>query len=387
MRRTGDNRDDRPSRLSIFLRRRRRMVRPLALAIVLLAVAAGGAVVVRDMKSEERFAPIRARLVSMLPLRITDIQVSGRVLTNEAALRGALGVHVGDPVLGFSVEGARERIDTLPFVDHSVVERHLPGTIVVRLTERSPFAVWQNQGHFMLIDRAGNQVRDQGMTGKDAQAFMQLPLVVGLGANTAASPLIDALAGQPVVRDHVAAAVRVGLRRWNLVLRDGTNVLLPEGEEIPALKRLANLQAAMKLLDRPVISIDLRLPDRMVVEQPPPANPAADPAANGQPAANPQAPATPGTPKPAASHDGAAPAATGNAPPPRATLRAPPADQRAPTHAPAAGPHGLPSPVSALAPPTALPSPSSGQAQPRKALPPPVPNLPPNGEPEARRRA
>ncbi|MFT8778207.1 MAG: cell division protein FtsQ/DivIB, partial [Gluconacetobacter liquefaciens] len=300
MRRTGENRDDRPSRLSIFLRRQRRMVRPLGLAIVLLAVAAGGAVVVHDMKSEERFAPIRTRLVSMLPLRITDIQISGRVLTNEDSLREALGVRVGDPVLGFSVEGARERIDALPFVDHSVVERHLPGTIVVRLTERSPFAVWQNQGRFMLIDRAGNQVRDQGMTGKDAQAFMQLPLVVGLGANTAAASLVDALATQPVVRDHVAAAVRVGLRRWNLTLHDGTTVLLPEGEDLPALKRLAELQAAMKLLDRPVISIDLRLPDRMVVEQPPPAAPAPE----GQPAANPQSPANPSASKPAAAHDG-----------------------------------------------------------------------------------
>ncbi|MBB2205000.1 cell division protein FtsQ/DivIB [Gluconacetobacter takamatsuzukensis] len=386
MRRTGDNRDDRPSRLSIFLRRRRRMVRPLGLAIVLAVVGAGGVVVVRDMKSEERFAPIRARLVSMLPLRITDIQISGRVLTNETALRDALGVRVGDAVLGFSVEGARERIDALPFVDHSVVERHLPGTIVVRLTERSPFAVWQNQGRFMLIDRAGNQVRDQGMTGKDAQAFMQLPLVVGLGANTAAGALIDALAAQPVVRDHVAAAVRVGLRRWNLVLRDGTTVLLPEGEELPALKRLADLQAAMKLLDRPVISIDLRLPDRMVVEQPPPA----DATAADQPAS---APPPSGGPKPPA-HDATAPTGTGNgnatgtSPPPRPAPRATAAaEDRAPRPPPAAQ-HGLPPPVSALAPPTAFPSSSpSGQAQPRKALPPPVPNLPPNGEPEARRRA
>lgn len=358
------------------------MVRPLGLAIVLLAVAAGGAVVVHDMKSEERFAPIRARLVSMLPLRITDIQISGRVLTNEDSLREALGVRVGDPVLGFSVEGARERIDALPFVDHSVVERHLPGTIVVRLTERSPFAVWQNQGRFMLIDRAGNPVRDQGMTGKDAQAFMQLPLVVGLGANTAAASLVDALATQPVVRDHVAAAVRVGLRRWNLTLHDGTTVLLPEGEDLPALKRLAELQAAMKLLDRPVISIDLRLPDRMVVEQPPP------PAPESQPAATPQSPANPGTSKPAAAHDGQ----QGTAPPrpapkaqpktsPTAAPTAAPADERASTHPPATGSH-VRSPV----PPAATSPSPSGLAQPRKALPPPVPNLPPNDEPEARRR-
>lgn len=340
MRRSANHRDDRPSRLSIFLRRQRRAVRPLGLMVLLLAAGAGGAVMLRDMKSEERFAPIRARLVSLLPLRVTDIQVSGRVLTSEDALQDALGVRVGDAVLGFSVEDARQRIDALPFVDHSVVERHLPGTIVVRLTERSPFAVWQNQGRFMLIDRAGNQVRDQGMTGKDGQAFMHLPLVVGLGANTAAASLIDALGGQPVVRDHVAAAVRVSLRRWNLVLRDGTTVLLPEGEDIPALKRLADLQAAMKLLDRPVISVDLRLPDRMVVEQPPPPAPAAE----DQPAPNPPGPAHPDEPKQPAAHDAAASEG-------------------------------------------AVPLPSAGPALSRRASPPPVPNPAPNGEPEARRRA
>ncbi|GBQ26836.1 cell division protein FtsQ [Gluconacetobacter sacchari DSM 12717] len=373
MRRTGDHRDDRPSRLSIFLRRQRRTARPLALAVVLLAIGAGAVMVVHDMKSEERFAPIRARLVSMLPLRVTDIQVSGRALTSEAALRDALGVRIGDPVLGFSVEGARQRIDALPFVDHSVVERHLPGTIVVRLTERSPFAVWQNQGRFMLIDRAGNQVRDQGMTGKDAQAFMQLPLVVGLGANIAAAPLIDALAGQPVVRDHVAAAVRVGLRRWNLVLRDGTTVLLPEGEDLPALKRLADLQAAMKLLDRPVVAIDLRLPDRMVVEQPPSAEPAAQPSAAPTPAA-------PGGSKPAGPAHDATPGST------------PAARDRVPAHATAATPHRappVPAPASVptSAPAPAFPSSPPGHAAPRATLPPPVPNLPPNGEPEVRRRA
>ncbi|MBB2190578.1 FtsQ-type POTRA domain-containing protein [Gluconacetobacter azotocaptans] len=299
MTRHGDNRNDRPSRLSIFVRRQRRMVRPVLLVLVLAAGAVGAAAVLRDMRSEERFAPIRAKLVSLLPLRITAITISGRNLTTEAALQDALGVRVGDPVLGFSVEAARRRIDALPFVDRSVVERHLPGTIVVRLTERRPFAVWQNQGRFMLIDRAGAQVRDQGMTGKDAQAFLQLPLVVGPDANVAAAALFDALTAQPVVQSHVTAAIRVGQRRWNLLLRDGTTVLLPEGEEIPALRRLADLQAGMKLLDRPVISIDMRLPDRLVVQQPPAD---AAPGPDGKPAAGKTA-------------DGAAPPTAPNPPP------------------------------------------------------------------------
>ncbi|GAN86725.1 cell division protein FtsQ/DivIB [Komagataeibacter intermedius] len=270
MRRPTDS-SDRPSRLSIFLRRQKRLLRPLLLVLVLLGLGVGCVTAFRHFGSDPRFAPLRGRIINMLPLRITEIDVTGCVLTSEPSLQQALGVRTGDFILGFSVAAARERIDALPFVDHSVVERHLPGTIIIHLFERRPFAVWQNHGHFMLIDREGNQVRDQGMTGKDAEAFMQLPLVVGPDANTAAAALIDELSAQPEVRSHVVAASRVGQRRWNLTLRNGTTVLLPEGQEVAALKRLAQLQENIKILDRPVIAIDMRLPDRLIVREAPPA--------------------------------------------------------------------------------------------------------------------
>ncbi|MFT8636051.1 cell division protein FtsQ/DivIB [Novacetimonas hansenii] len=269
MKRAADNLNDRPSRLSIFVRRQKRLIRPALLTLVLCAVGAGCVAFAHRLGSDERFAPLRARIVNMLPLRITNITVTGNELTGDDALQDALGVRRGDFILGFSLNAARQRIDALPFVDHSVIERHLPDTIIIHLIERRPFAVWQNHGHFMLIDREGNQVRDQGMTGKDAQAFMQLPLVVGPDANIAAAALMDELSAQPEVRAHVAAAVRVGQRRWNLTLRDGTVVLLPEGEEVPALRRLAQMQQDMRILERPVLSIDMRLPDRLIIREPP----------------------------------------------------------------------------------------------------------------------
>ncbi|WP_182356935.1 cell division protein FtsQ/DivIB [Komagataeibacter europaeus] len=268
MRRPTDS-SDRPSRLSIFLRRQKRLLRPALLVLVLLVIGVGCVTTLRHFGSDPRFAPLRGRIINMLPLRITEIDVTGCVLTSETSLQQALSARMGDFILGFSVTAARERIDALPFVDHSVVERHLPGTIIIHLFERRPFAVWQNHGHFMLIDREGHQVRDQGMTGKDAEAFMQLPLVVGPDANTAAAALIDELSAQPDVRSHVVAASRVGQRRWNLTLRNGTTILLPEGQEVAALKRLAQLQENIKILDRPVIAIDMRLPDRLIVRENP----------------------------------------------------------------------------------------------------------------------
>jgi cell division protein FtsQ len=63
----------------------------------------------------------------------------------------------------------------------------------------------------------------------------------------------------------VAAAVRVGERRWNLQLKNGITVMLPEGHEQVALKRLHDLQTSQTLLDRPLVFIDMRLPDRLAV--------------------------------------------------------------------------------------------------------------------------
>ncbi|WP_083510713.1 cell division protein FtsQ/DivIB [Asaia bogorensis] len=271
----GSVQQDRPARLVLFMRRHKRGLRVFLAFLFLLAVAGIAASFLRLSASEARFAPYRAKLVQYLPFQIKTIRVEGRNLTPEDDLMRALGTSVGKPIFGFSVSAARDRIDTLPFIDHATVERHMPDTIVIKITERSPVAVWQDHGQFILINRAGERVPDQGLEGKNGQAFIKLPLVVGEGANIAASTLVDALTANPSVKEFVVAAVRVGQRRWNLTLRDGATVLLPEGQEQAALARLAQYQGQFRLLERPVVSIDMRLPDRMVIHQPP--APVADP--------------------------------------------------------------------------------------------------------------
>lgn len=261
--------EDRPSRAKLFWRRQRRLIRPGIVLLVVVGIGTVGARLLYDAASEERFAPLREKLVAMEPLPIRHVVINGRGMTSEESIYDALGTNLGRPIFGFSVEAARQRIDELPFVDHATVERRMPDTVIINLTERTPVAVWQTHGHFTLINHAGEEVPDQGLTGKNAQAFLQLPLVVGDGANTAASGVIDALAKQPEVKSRVTALIRVGGRRWNVTLKDGTTVMLPEGEEAAAFARLTRYQGSMQLLDRPVVSIDMRLPDRMVIHQVP----------------------------------------------------------------------------------------------------------------------
>lgn len=256
--------NDRPSRWRLLLRRQRRLLRPIALGLVGVALLAGGAALVRAMQPAQSIASFRERIAALTSLHVQDVVIEGRSLTPEPMLHAALGVSKGDKLLGFSLEAARARIERLTWVQHAAVERRLPGTIVVQITERRPFAVWQTGGKFVLIDRAGQVVADQDPV-KDAAAFAVLPLVVGPGAPEYAAALLDQLAALPQLRARVVAAVRVGERRWNLRLNNGADVLLPEGAEAPAMARLMELHATQALLDRPLQALDLRLPDRLVV--------------------------------------------------------------------------------------------------------------------------
>ena len=255
--------NDRPGRWKLLLRRQKRRLRPAGWVAFGMLVLLLGVMAMHSAAPGGTLAMLRERLggvAGFAGLRVTDVVIEGRANTPEPLLRAALGVNKGDPILGFSVEQARQRVETLSWVEHATIERRLPGTVVVFLQERRPFAIWQNQGKFVLIDRAGQVVANQ-----DVAAFRQLPLVVGPGAPAAAAALIDALTDRPELQQRVIAAVRVGERRWNLRLNSGTDVMLPEGHEIPALDRLMQLQREHALFDRPLAAIDLRLPDRLVL--------------------------------------------------------------------------------------------------------------------------
>jgi cell division protein FtsQ len=249
----------------MFWRRLRRSSAQLAAGVMLLGLLAAAAAAVRQYMAGESMRERLGDATAMMGLRVRDVVIEGRRKTPEELLRGAIGVEEGDPILAYSVAEARARIESIRWVREATVTRRLPDTIVVTLTERRPFAVWQHEGKFVLIDRDGQLVTDS-----DVGTFSgELPLVVGEGAPAAAAALIDALAARPEIQSRVQAAVRVGDRRWNLRLTNGMDVLLPEGADAPALRRLAELQDSHQLLDRPLRTIDLRLPDRLVFQPQP----------------------------------------------------------------------------------------------------------------------
>jgi len=258
---------DRPSRIRIWLRRRRVLLRPAGVAMLGLLVVGGiGYAIWRANPAgmARRWTEGYASFGSGLGLTIQEVAIEGRRNTPIEFIRSALGVNRGDPLLGFSLDGARERLETIAWVQRAHVERHLPGRIVIRLEERQPFAIWQHQGRFAIIDREGKTVATDGL-----DQFGPLPLVVGAGADRHAAPLYDLIARQPELAERTQALVRINDRRWNLRLHSGTDILLPEGAERAAIERIGELHREARLLDRPLAAIDMRMPDRLVLRTTP----------------------------------------------------------------------------------------------------------------------
>ncbi len=171
-----------------------------------------------------------------------------------------LGLSVGDSLLHADINDAQERVQSLGWVRSASVTRLMPNQIHVSVRERTPAAVWQVNFVLHLIDENGAVIRKVG-----ADEYPQLPLIVGVGAPEAAATVLKALAAKPVLEKMTHALVRVGDRRWDMRLRNGVEVKLPEADFVDAIEALHVLHAAHQTLDQPIEYIDLRDPERVIM--------------------------------------------------------------------------------------------------------------------------
>ena len=235
-------------------------------------------------------------------MKLSHLMVEGRNYTQASDIRRVIGIGVGDPILGFDLEQTKANLEKLPWVAAAVIERHLPDSVYLRLTERHPYAIWQWQNRLHLIDNTGavlviealatptkseilgppdadaNHDRtDAGNLGnlyaprelsRDALVaqYGNLPVVIGQDAPKATESLILMLASEPALAARVTSATRVGGRRWNIRLDNRVIVLLPEDERaVEAWSRIADLDRRQKITRPPVTHLDLRQADRLIL--------------------------------------------------------------------------------------------------------------------------
>ncbi|MFZ5790714.1 MAG: cell division protein FtsQ/DivIB [Pseudomonadota bacterium] len=205
-------------------------------------------------------------------LRLERVMVEGRRETPVEQIVAAVGATKGAALLALDPDAIRARLRALPWVKTASVRRGFDGTLTLSLEEFEPFALWQRDGKFYLVDREGETIA------ADPGRFDRLLVLVGDNAPQHAADLVAMLGLEPELKARVRAAVWVGDRRWNLRFDNGIDVKLPETDPTSAWLELARMEREQGVLKRDLVSIDLRLPDRAVVRLAPGAAPAAVPA-------------------------------------------------------------------------------------------------------------
>jgi cell division protein FtsQ len=213
---------------------------------------------------ERRFdTALRGVIAAVTPFKVVDVTVAGRDYVEPDAIMAALNVRAGDSLLGIDLQAARQRLEAIDWVASATVERRLPDALYVTLKERRAVAIWQNASEYTLIDGNGRTVRASRMP-PGAEALL---LLGGPGAPEHVGELLLLLAYEPKIAKALRAAVWVGQRRWNLVLRSGVEIWLPEEDAVAALQQLAKLETSHALLSRDFGVVDLRLPDKLYLRK------------------------------------------------------------------------------------------------------------------------
>jgi cell division protein FtsQ len=190
---------------------------------------------------------------------IKAVSISGSHELKDADLLAAAGIGARNSLLFLDVAQVRERLQRLPLIKEAVVTKLYPDRLLIEIEERQPFALWQCDGKVQIVAADGVPIAPM----RD-QRFIHLPLVVGTRANEKLSQYLALLDKAGDLRERIVAGVLVVQRRWTLKTATGVEILLPEIEPEAALARLAELQRTAHVLDKDLISIDLRQPNRLV---------------------------------------------------------------------------------------------------------------------------
>jgi len=203
----------------------------------------------------------------------TSIQQRPEFMVKLMAIDGVEGVLAADvraavpvefPTSSFDLDlpALRQAITDLPGVKQASLRVKPGGVLQVSVQPRVPVAVWRSQDGLLLIDAEGSPIGQLASRGDRTD----LPLVVGEAANQRVSEALELIRTAAPLGERLRGLVRMGERRWDVVLDREQRILLPETQAVQALERVIALEGAQDVLARDVARVDMRLAQRPTVQ-------------------------------------------------------------------------------------------------------------------------
>jgi cell division protein FtsQ len=242
--------------LTPFYRRLIRVGAPAGIVLVLgllwLASAENRAMLAARIEAAKDLVQERPEFL------VTSVEITGA----DRALTAAIGevARMDLPVSSFdmNLDELRLEVTALTAVRSAQVRVHPGGRLEIAVVQRTPVAVWRYADGLRLIDGEGAMT---GMISERADRA-DLPLIAGDGAKDAIDEALALFAAAAPIAPRVRGLVRMGERRWDMVLDTDARILLPAEGAVVALERVIALHQAQDMLDRDISVVDMRLGQR-----------------------------------------------------------------------------------------------------------------------------
>ena len=207
-----------------------------------------------------QYETLRYKIEHRPEFMVKLLAVEGASPSLDAAIRQVADIKLPQSSFDLDIEAARARVATLDAVAE-VDLRVKSNALLIKITEREPVLIWRRDENLELLDATGRRVAL--MTERADRA--DLPLIAGEGANHAAAEALQIVRAAGPLLPRLRGLVRMGERRWDLVLDRNQRVMLPADQPMKALDRLIALDQAENLLERDILTVDLRNKERPVL--------------------------------------------------------------------------------------------------------------------------
>lgn len=190
---------------------------------------------------------------------IKAVTIAGERELGEEEILAAAGVNPRKSLIFLDVAEIRARLKSIPLIKEVSVTKLYPDRLMIEIEERQAYALWQDNGLVHVVAADGMPID----TYHDAH-FASLPFVVGDGANQKLGDYLNILDALGDLRSRIRAGMFVSQRRWSLKVANGVEVMLPEKDPLTAIAALVSLQRDFRVLDKDILSLDMRQPGRVI---------------------------------------------------------------------------------------------------------------------------
>lgn len=195
-------------------------------------------------------------------ISINKLEIEGTNPYIKDYLNKRLSFLLGEKIFDLDLNLLNKYLSSLSWIDKVSIYRNLNGLIKITIIEKNPYFLWRDdRGFYRVVDSAGDIV-------KVKLGFETNKLIFIEGGSEALynSSLIRFIIYQDYTILHMIKKISFNGYRWNIVLKNGIVLKMPENDIQIAYKKIINANKKYNMLNKNVIYVDATTVNKLYIK-------------------------------------------------------------------------------------------------------------------------